>query len=100
MIVTLETHVKCPACGHPIGFFAVATVRINKRSLRTVGGVTLGAFEDWKCPGCREVIPRDMTFDREPYRLAAGDAAKVAEYRRKKWGIEDDGAAATRLIPC
>ena len=97
MIVMLETKVKCPACTYPIRFAAVATVRINKRSLRTVGGVTLGAFEDWKCPGCREVIPRDGTLDREPYRLADEDAVKVAEYRRKKWGIEDDGANVERV---
>ena len=35
--------------------------------------------------------------ERTPYRLAEGDAAKVAEYRRKKWGIEDDGAAVERV---
>ena len=97
MIVMLETSVKCPACTRPIRFVAVATVRINKRSMRTVGGVTLGAFEDWKCPGCREVIPRDGALDREPYRLADEDAARVAEYRRKKWDIEGDGANVERV---
>ncbi len=94
VIVTLETKVKCPACQHPIRFIAIATVRINRRSMRTTGtGPMLGAFEDWKCPGCREVIPRDGALDREPYRLVPEDEMRVAEYRRKKWGIEDDGAA-------
>jgi hypothetical protein len=93
MIVTLETRVFCPECRHPIRFFAVVTVRINKRSLRTVGdGPMLGAFEDWKCPGCREEIPRDGALDREPYRLSEEDAARVAEYRKRKWGADGDGA--------
>ena len=99
MIVTLETNVKCPSCSHPIRFVAVATIRVNKRSMRTVGGIILGALEDWKCPGCREVIPRDMPMDREPYRVAAKDAAKVAAYRLKKWGVEDGGAIVERVRP-
>jgi len=98
VIVTLETNVKCPKCQHPIRFIAVATVRVNKRSLRTVGsGIILGAFEDWRCPGCREVIPRDGALDREPYRVAEKDAVKVAAYRLKRWGIEDDGVLVERV---
>lgn len=100
MIVTLETHVKCPSCSHPIRFIAVATIRVNKRSMRTVGsGVILGAFEDWRCPGCREVIPRDMPLDREPYRVAEKDVVRVAEYRWGKWGIEGGGVLVERVQP-
>lgn len=88
MIVTLETRVSCPSCRHPIRFLAVVTVRVNKRSLRTTGsGPVLGAFEDWRCPACRKEIPRDGALDREPYRLSAEDEVRVAEYRRRKWGI-------------
>ena len=98
MIVALETHVFCPACKHPVRFFAVATVRINKRSIRTVGDAPLlGAFEDWRCPACREEIPRDRPLDCEPYRLAEEDAVKVAEYRKRRWGIEGDGASAEKV---
>ena len=97
MIVGLETRVSCPACGHKIRFFAVATVRVNKRSLRTIGGVTLGVFEDWKCPSCREVIPRDGALDRELYRLSDEDAVKVAAYRKRKWGLEVAGALVERV---
>jgi len=96
MIVTFETRVQCPSCAHPIRFIAVATVRINRRSMRTVS-VTLGAFEDWKCPGCREVIPRDGALDREPYRLLAKDEARVAEYRKRRWGVEGDEVAVGRV---
>lgn len=94
MTVTLETHVTCPSCSHPVRFIAIAAVRVNKRSLRVTGsGVLLGAFEDQRCPGCREEIPRDRPLNREPYRLSAEDAEKVAEYRRRKWGIEGDGVS-------
>jgi hypothetical protein len=96
--VTLETRVTCPACAHKIRFFAVASVRVNKRSLRVTGnGVVLGAFEDWKCPGCREPVPRDRELAREPYQLAGKDAAKVAEYRHRKWGVEGDGRSVERV---
>ena len=98
MIVTLETNVSCPSCRHPIRFVAVATIRVNKRSARTAGnGIILGAFEDWRCPQCREEIPRDGALDREPYRLAAEDAVKVAAYRKRRWGIEDGGAIVERV---
>jgi hypothetical protein len=93
MIVTLETHVSCPDCTRKIRFIAVVTVRVNKRSIRATGSdFMLGAFEDHRCPSCRAEIPRDRPLDREPYRLAAEDAVKVAAYRKAKWGIEGDGA--------
>lgn len=98
MIVALKTRITCPTCSHKIGYFAVATVRINKRSLRTTGGgAILGALEDWQCPGCGTPVPRDKPLDREPYTLADKDAAKVAAYRKRKWGIEDDGANVERV---
>jgi len=102
MFVALETLVTCPApgCGYKIRFLAFATVRVNKRSLRiTGGGTVLGAFEDWKCPGCREVIPRDRPLDREPYKLSDEDAVKVREYRRKRWGIEDPEGVPVEVVP-
>lgn len=98
MIVTIQTRVSCPTCQHKIGYTAVATVRVNKRSLRTTdGGGRIGWLEDYKCPGCGKDLPRDKPLDREPYRLADEDAAKVAEYRRKKWGLEEDGANVERI---
>lgn len=95
MIVALHTNVSCPFCGHKIRYFTVATVRVNRRSLRETGnGWKIGALEDWRCPSCREEIPRDRPLDREPYRLSAEDAAKVAAYRKAKWGIDSTGADA------
>lgn len=92
--VTLETAYPCP-CGHRIRAIMTATVRINKRSMRTVGSV-LGFIEHHHCPECGAEVPR-RDVEREPYRLKADDAAKVAEYRLKKWGIEDDGANVERV---
>jgi hypothetical protein len=98
VIVALWTNVLCPSCSAPIRYFTVATVRVNRRSLRETGsGGKIGAFEDWKCPKCREEIPRDRPLDREPYRLSAEDAAKVAAYRKAKWGIEDSGEALEKV---
>ena len=73
MIVNLVTNVSCPApgCGHKIRYTSVATIRVNKRSLRTTDtGGRIGWLEHWRCPGCGEVLPRDPPLDREPYRLA------------------------------
>jgi hypothetical protein len=99
VIVAMETRVSCPFCGHLIRYFTVATVRVNRRSLRTTGSgaMMIGALEDWKCPGCREPVPHDRPLDREPYRLSDEDAAKVAEYRKRKWGIEVSGEAVEKV---
>jgi hypothetical protein len=73
-------------------------VRINKRSMRTTdNGGRVGWLEDYRCPECGKDIPRDMPLDREPYRVSDEDAVRVAEYRKRKWGIEDDGAAVERV---
>lgn len=97
MTVTLWTNVSCPGCGHKIRFFEIATVRVNKKSLRTTDGVRLGAFEHTHCPGCGQEIPRDGALDREPFRLDEEDAKRVAEYRLRKWGVEDDGVNVERI---
>jgi hypothetical protein len=98
VIVTLRTNVFCPSCSAPIRFLGVATVRVNKRSMHTVGGgIMIGGFEDHRCPACGEEIPRDRPLDREPYRLSDEDAVKVAEYRKRRWGIEASGEAVERV---
>jgi endogenous inhibitor of DNA gyrase (YacG/DUF329 family) len=97
VIVALEARVSCPSCGYKVRYVAVATVRVNRRSVRVTGkGHMIGALEDWRCPGCREEVPRDRPLDREPYTVAAEDAVKVAAYRKAKWGIESSGADVER----
>ena len=98
MIVAFETRVFCPSCEHKIRYITVTTVRVNKRSIRETGnGVKIGAFEARCCPGCGEEIPGDGPLKREPYRLVPDDEVKVAEYRKRKWGLEDDGHAVERV---
>ncbi len=95
MTVTLETAIPC-ACGHRIRAVMTATVRVNKRSLRTVGPM-LGFIQHSRCPECGAEVPRGEA-EREPYRLKAEDAVKVAEYRRRRWGVED-GGVPVEVVP-
>ena len=99
MIVALQTKVSCPSCGHKVRYVAVATVRVNKRSLRTAGtgGLMIGALEARECPGCGQEIPDGRPLDREPYTLVPEDAEKVAAYRLRRWGIESSGADVERV---
>jgi hypothetical protein len=94
VVVTLETAYPCP-CGHKIRAVMTATVRVNKRSMRTVGPM-LGFIEHTHCPECGTEVPRG-DVEREPYRLAAKDAERVAEYRKRRFGIEDGGVAVERV---
>ncbi len=95
MIVSLRSAIACPSCGYRVEVFMTATVRVNKRSMRTTGPL-LGFVRHTHCPECGAEIPRG-DVEREPYRLVPGDAEKVAEYRRKKWGVEDDGVNVERV---
>ena len=98
MIVSLETRTPCQGdgCSRPIRMIMTATVVINKRSMRTTGTL-IGAFEFIRCPDCGTEVQRGGEIPREPYRLVAEDAVKVAEYRKRKWGVEDTGAAVERV---
>lgn len=94
MTVTLETAIPCK-CGHKIRAVMTATVRVNRRSMRTIGPM-LGFIEHTHCPECGTEVPRG-DVEREPYRLAAKDAARVAEHRKRRWGIEGDGVLVERV---
>jgi hypothetical protein len=48
-------------------------------------------------PGPGERVTEVIPLDREPYRVAEKDAVKVAAYRLKRWGIEDDGVLVERV---
>lgn len=65
----------------------MGTARINKRSLR-VSGPLLGAFRFTRCPECGWDVCSDSMRPRSAYVLAPEDAAKLAEYRMRKWGVE------------
>jgi hypothetical protein len=94
----MESSVACTGdgCGRAIRLIMTATVVVNKRSLRTVG-IILGGFEHTRCPDCGTEVPRSGVVPREPYRLMPDDAAKVAAYRRRRWGVEDTGENVERV---
>lgn len=98
MIVSMESSVACTGdgCGRSIRLIMTATVAVNKKSMRTVGTL-LGGFEFNRCPDCGTEVPRSGVVPREPYRLMPDDAAKVAAYRRRKWGVEDTGENVERV---
>lgn len=97
MIVAFQSRVSCPSCGHKVRYILIATVRVNKRSLRTVDDRDrIGALEHHLCPGCQQEMPADRPLDREPYTLVPADAEKVAAYRLRRWGIES-GADVERV---
>jgi hypothetical protein len=65
----------------------MGTGRINKCSLRITGPL-LGALRFTRCPECGSDVRSDGLAPRSAYRLVPEDAAKVAAYRMRKWGVE------------
>jgi hypothetical protein len=81
MMVTLEARAPCPVDGYLVSWFTFPSVRVNKRSLRDLGGVSLS----WR-EGCTECGMWPV-WDRPagPWRLTADSQREVDEYRAKKW---------------
>jgi hypothetical protein len=79
-MVTFRTEgPPCPCGLRPRGV-EVATVRVNRRTLRTTGFV-LGAMP-WRCDECGLPAPDRVTVRRW---LDPADAAAVAAYRARRW---------------
>jgi len=87
MFVALECTIPCGLCGCRVQAFMMGTARVNKRSLRVTGPL-LGALRFPSCPECGTDIRSDGLVPRSAYRLCPEDAAKVAAYRMRKWGVE------------
>ena len=64
MTVTLEAFSPC-TCGYLIRLVMVATVRINKRSMRSTGPM-IGAFACSSCPECGTPVQRGGGIPRTP----------------------------------
>lgn len=79
-MITLVAMSPCGLCGYVRQGFAVSTVRINKRSMRSYGS-NLSMFPE-KCMECGWVSPWPPRF---AVRAAADDAAKINAYRLRKW---------------
>lgn len=89
MFVALLAATPCPLCAYRVEILMTGTARVNKRSLR-VSGPLLGAFRFTRCPECGTDVASDSMRPRSPYVLAPKDAAKVAAYRLRKWGVADE----------
>lgn len=87
MFVALLAATPCPLCAYRVEVLMTGSARINKRSLRVTGPL-LGAFRFTRCPECGTDVCGDSMRPRSAYVLAPEDAAKVAAYRMRKWGIE------------
>lgn len=86
MTVTLRSSAPCILCGFRFRVFMVATVRVNKRSMKTIG-VSLGAIYPHACPECGSPSSGRGVAPRSPYVLDPKDAVRVAEYRAMRWGV-------------
>lgn len=79
MVTFLTEGPPCSPCGLRPRGIEVASVRVNRRSLKTVGN-TLGAMPR-VCPECRAPAG-DFVLRRW---LDRPDAVKVAAYRARRW---------------
>lgn len=94
MFVALIATTPCPLCSYRVELLMMGTARVNKRSLR-VSGPLLGACRYAFCPECGSDVRSHGLAPRSAYRLAPEDAVKVAEYRKRRWGVE---SAAGELV--
>ena len=99
MMVTLWSATPCLLCAYRIRVLMTASVRVNKRSMRTTG-MLLGGLQYGQCPECGEPCRAASLAPRSPYVLDAESAEKVREYRLKRWGIEERGAVTVERASC
>jgi hypothetical protein len=85
MFVGLESRSRCFLCGYQHRVIQCCDIRVNKSSLR-VTGPALVSVGRRLCPECREPNVGEF-IPISPWRLVPKDAAKVSEYRQRKWGI-------------
>jgi hypothetical protein len=98
MTVTLWADSPCLLCGYRIRVLMVATVRVNRRSMRTTGP-GLGGFQYVRCPECGTDNRTGIAVaPRSPYRLVGEDARRVAEYRHRRWGITGGPGVAVERV--
>jgi len=74
-------------CGYQHQVIQTCDVRVNKNSLRMTGTSLISAGRRY-CPECGQPNVGGLV-PISPWRLIADDAAKVSEYRQRKWGVSD-----------
>lgn len=90
MLVTLEARTPCMLCGFRFRILMFASVRVNKRSMRTTAPM-IGALGEHRCPECGTPNAGDLR-PRTTYVLDPESVAKVAQYRQRRWGIDEPDA--------
>lgn len=80
MYVTLLTRDPCGICGYLRRGFMFSSVRVNKRSMRTVG--TNLVVAPGRCEECGRIsgLPSILHWQVDP-----ADAAKIQAYRLRRW---------------
>lgn len=81
MFVTMIQTDPCGVCGYVRKGYLFPTVRVNKRSIRSVRGTTIRVTLD-RCRECGSVTGMPPV---DRWRLLPEDAAKVDAYRLKRW---------------
>lgn len=94
MRITLQARSPCALCGFRFRVLMMATVRINRRSMRTTGPM-FGTSGERLCPECGWPNRSDSS-PRTVYVLDSRSAAAVGEYRKRKFGIEPGEIAMER----
>lgn len=87
MFVTMEARTSCPLCAYQIRVIMCGSARVSKRSMRVEP--TLGALSYSTCPECGSDVRGASSVPRSAYVLSPADAAKVSEYRQRRWGVSD-----------
>lgn len=89
MFVAIQATSPCVLCGYRVEMFMMGKATVNKRSLR-VSGPLLGAVRYTRCPECGSDVRSHGLVPRSAYYLTPEDAVKVAEYRKRRWGVESE----------
>ena len=89
MFVTMEARTTCPLCACQVRVIMCGTARVNKKSMRVEP--TLGALAYSTCPECGTDVRAASSVPRSAYRLRPESEAEVIAYRKRKWGIDDEG---------
>lgn len=80
MTLTFITHDPCGVCGYHRHGVMVVSMRVNKRSMRSVGNSLCFVLQ--RCRECDRVTP---LLTEQRWRLTPDSAAKVRAYRSRRW---------------
>lgn len=83
MVITVEARTRCAMCGCWLPIIACPTVRINKRSIKSLSGRYLIASPGC-CPECGTWAHGQM-YRATAWRLTAASLREVEDHRARRW---------------